>query len=134
MRKKAKHGSGWKAFGYQFHTVNGKPKRWHVHLAEVALGHSLPTGAVVHHVDGDKLNNEHSNLVVCPNESYHRLLHFRARALEESGNANARKCKYCGQWDDLNNMSWYRQYTNGLASYHKACAAKNARDNRMRRG
>jgi hypothetical protein len=133
MRKKAKHGSGWIAFGYQFHTVNGKPKRWHVHLAEQAIGHELPPNAVVHHVDGDKMNNINSNLVVCPSESYHRLLHIRTRAYEETGNAGWRKCKYCCQWDDLANMSSYRQYTSGLAAYHKACAAKYAKDRRTQR-
>jgi CRISPR/Cas system-associated exonuclease Cas4 (RecB family) len=47
----------------------------HVAVAEAALGKKLPKGAVVHHVDLNPLNNDASNLVVCPSQSYHLLLH-----------------------------------------------------------
>src|SRR2546423_10058815 len=45
--------------GYQLSTVGPprKRKRQHVVVAEIALGHELPDGAVVHHVDGHKSNN-----------------------------------------------------------------------------
>jgi HNH endonuclease len=53
----------------------------HTLVAERALGHYLPTGAVVHHVDGNKWNNTPTNLVICQDQAYHVLLHKRQRAL-----------------------------------------------------
>jgi HNH endonuclease len=52
----------------------------HVLVAEKALGKPLPKGAIVHHVDGNTLNNAPSNLVICQDQAYHCLLHKRQRA------------------------------------------------------
>jgi hypothetical protein len=56
----------------------------HILVAESVLGHSLPAGAVVHHVDGNKHNNAPGNLVICEDDAYHRLLHTRMRRLDPS--------------------------------------------------
>jgi hypothetical protein len=54
----------------------------HVLFAERALGRELPDGAVVHHVNGDPAANKTPwNLVLCPDQDYHLLLHRRAQAL-----------------------------------------------------
>lgn len=45
-------------------------------VVEQALGRRLGPGEIVHHVDGDKLNNHQSNLLVC-SRSYHNWLHSR---------------------------------------------------------
>lgn len=79
-------------------------------VAESAIGKYLPKGAVVHHVDGDRKNNSNSNLVVCENEDYHKLIEKRARAYKACGHANWLKCPYCGKYDDPKNM--YLFYTN----------------------
>jgi len=65
--------------GYVYVQNNKKKKMLHVLVAEKALGKTLPKGAVVHHVDGNRKNNEPTNLVVCPNQAYHLLLHKRMR-------------------------------------------------------
>jgi len=65
--------------GYVYIQSNKKKKMKHVLVAEKALGKSLPKGAVVHHVDLDKKNNKPSNLVICPDQAYHLLLHKRMR-------------------------------------------------------
>jgi len=53
----------------------------HVLVAEAALGKYLPSGAVVHHVNGDKKHNANTNLVVCENSGYHLFLHSRINSL-----------------------------------------------------
>lgn len=91
----------------------------HISIAEKALGRKLPKGAEVHHWDENKKNNDPENLVICPDHSYHMLLHARAKALEACGNPNYRKCTHCQQYDDIGNLRMYnRTYR------HKACASE----------
>lgn len=55
---------------------NGKmgTRMEHTVIAERILGRPLKKGEVVHHIDGDKMNNKNSNLLICENW-YHRWLH-----------------------------------------------------------
>ena len=46
----------------------------HVLVAEKALGRGLRKGEIVHHIDGNRANNENSNLLICT-QSYHAWLH-----------------------------------------------------------
>lgn len=69
------------ASGYIIMSVGGKRVGQHVLVAEKALGKPLPKGAVVHHVNGKPWDNRPENLVVCPNQAYHALLHARMREL-----------------------------------------------------
>lgn len=69
--------------GYIIRSVKGKRILDHVQVAERALGHPLPPGAVVHHWDGNPSNNTPRNLVICPSQAYHMALHARMRALKE---------------------------------------------------
>ena len=62
--------------------------------AEKALGRPLPFGVVVHHADGTK--GDAAPLVICQDESYHRLLHKRLRVKQRGGNPNLHKvCGLC---------------------------------------
>lgn len=89
----------------------------HILVAEKALGRYLPEGAVVHHVDGNKANNANSNLVICPDNTYHHILHRRMRALKATGNPNARKCWICKQYEnDLTTGTIYRS-----SFQHRSC-------------
>lgn len=68
----------------------------HVLVVERALGKPLPIGAEVHHVDEDKANNAPSNLVVCQDRAYHKLLHARARVVRAGGDPNTQRlCSKC---------------------------------------
>jgi hypothetical protein len=67
--------------GYYNLSFNGRRISAHRIIAEEAIGHDLPKGAQVHHIDGNNSNNEHSNLVICPSQSYHLLLHKRTKEL-----------------------------------------------------
>lgn len=90
----------WMLKGYRFHSRHGRNVREHVEVAERALGKQLPKGAVVHHVNENRADNRPENLVICPNDRYHKLLHTRLNALKACGNPDWRKCPYCGEHDD----------------------------------
>lgn len=110
----------------------GQNKRTHVHIAERVLGRPLPKGAQVHHVDGDKSNNKHENLVICPDQAYHFLLHVRTEALELCGNANYRRCPFCQKWDDPKNMTLYNKQRQTPQVMHRECHAKYERERKQR--
>lgn len=64
--------------------------------AERAIGHTLPVTAEVHHVDGNPRNNKNSNLVICQDAAYHRLLHVRADIVRAGGDPNTQRlCSQC---------------------------------------
>lgn len=98
------NGEGTIGSGYIRHKRGTRPVFAHVEVVENALGKPLPRGAVIHHVDGNGLNNSNDNLVVCENRSYHYLLHVRQRAYEATGDPAKRKCPYCKQYDAVENM------------------------------
>jgi hypothetical protein len=77
----------------------------HVLIASDVLGKSLPLGAVVHHIDGDKTNNSKNNLIICQNERYHQLIHRRTEAYKSSGHVNWRRCRRCKVYDHPDNMT-----------------------------
>lgn len=84
-----KGGSDIKPRGYINVYARNHPRAYrgrmleHIIVAERALGRLLPDGAVVHHVNLNTSDNLPSNLVICENQSYHRLLHKRMRRLHE---------------------------------------------------
>lgn len=47
----------------------------HIVVVEEAWGYPLPNGSVVHHVDGNGLNNELSNLMVFSSQADHMRWH-----------------------------------------------------------
>ncbi|WP_339097960.1 HNH endonuclease signature motif containing protein [Deinococcus sp. VB343] len=57
----------------------GKRVRTHRWLVEQALGRPLLLGEVVHHKDGNSLNNDLSNLIVLPNQRVHAHVEFHSR-------------------------------------------------------
>jgi hypothetical protein len=97
----------------------------HIVEAESVLGEELPTNAIVHHADGNSLNNDNNNLVICQDHAYHMLLHQRMRAKKICGHANWRKCKFCGEYDDPKNLYIHRKNV-----YHHKCHAEYNRINR----
>lgn len=115
---------------YKTHGVGGGRKRYeHITIVERALGKPLPNKSRVHHIDGDRTNNDRSNLLVCPSDAYHRLIHMRTSAFEQSGNANNRKCAHCHKWDAPENMRIY-----GTTAVHGECHNRYFRERRVRLG
>ena len=129
--KRAPDGQGClEPSGYvQFRAENGgKGKRGHVLAAERALGKTLPIGSRVHHVNGVKHDNRPSNLVICPSEAYHRLIHKRQDAMNACGNAEWLKCPFCKKYDAPENLYLSKD---GRQHRHRHCQNEYSRRGRV---
>ena len=62
----------------------GRTGLFHRRVAQEMLGRPLLPGEVVHHRDGNSLNNHPDNLLVLPSQRHHAHLEFRLRR-ERSG-------------------------------------------------
>jgi hypothetical protein len=91
----------------------------HILIVEKVLGRFLSKKEQVHHVNGKTWDNRNTNLVVCNDSEYHKLLHTRMRALKETGNVNYRKCYICKKWDKKKNLTIKEK---GI--YHPRCKTK----------
>lgn len=114
----AKRGTADKASIYKAKVKNGKQRFEHILVAERALGRPLPAGAIVHHVDKNPLNNTPSNLVICPDQRYHMLIHQRMRAIDACGNPGWLRCQFCKQHDDQGNLY---VSPSGNSIFHRKC-------------
>jgi len=98
-------------------------------LAELVLGRKLKTKEQVHHVDEDKSNNTNSNLVICPDEAYHKLLHSRQRIVDMGGNPNTDKyCKYHDKLHKRTEFSTASHY-DGLSNYCREATNQYRKEN-----
>ena len=111
-----KRGSGTIRNGYRLIVYKGKQRGEHIAICEKALGKELPKNAIVHHLDNNRSNNANNNLLVCPSQQYHLLIHLRQRALDACGNADFRLCSFCKKYDDPLNMQ-----KNGRSYRHASC-------------
>jgi hypothetical protein len=123
---------------YPMVTVKGHPRatrdgyvRESIVIAEKALGKFLPPPGMVHHVDGNPANSSPSNLVICQDDAYHKLLHCRARAYEACGHADWKKCWICKKYDDPANL--YINPANNQ-SLHRSCGARIKREKNKKGG
>jgi hypothetical protein len=73
-----------RADGYIYITVGGKQVMEHRHIMACALGRPLTAEEVVHHRDGDRQNNDLSNLELLPSQSAHSKLHYPKIALRNN--------------------------------------------------
>ena len=65
--------------GYRMCVIGGKPKAEHIHIMEKMLGRKMKGRGkeVVHHKDGNKLNNDPSNLALMTSGEHTRLHHLK---------------------------------------------------------
>ena len=122
--------TGWVSpNGYRYFRVEGKRVPEHRIVVEKAIGKPLRRTADIHHVNGIRDDNRPENLVVCNNRKYHHLLHIRGAALDATGNADKRKCCFCGEYDTKENMK--RMWGQDESFFHTPCAS--ARRSELRR-
>ncbi len=62
--------------GYKLIYINGKNIYEHRHVMETHLGRPLKTFEIVHHKDGNRLNNEFDNLEIMIRSDHNRLHYF----------------------------------------------------------
>lgn len=74
-RRGTSNPAGYINQGHRYVRVNGVTRALHRVIAEQSLGRPLQPDEIVHHVDGDPLNNEPSNLAIVSRQE-HFLLHM----------------------------------------------------------
>lgn len=102
----------------------------YVLIAEKVLRKSLPKGVIIHHFDEIPSNDKNENLVICENNTYHRLLHQRKRAYDACGHTNWKKCHICKEYDEVENL--YMSPNKNSSAYHKRCKKKYQRATRRK--
>ena len=108
--------------GYRVTTINGIRKQEQRWVMERHLGRKLTETEVVHHKDRDKLNNNIDNLQLFPDRQSHAKLHTEEDAFSICGNKDWRKCCFCHEYDDTENMK------KAQSRYlHQPCANKYSR-------
>ena len=88
----------------------------HLLVAERALGRPIPIKHPVYHIDRNRANNNSSNLVICEDRVYHKLIKGRGIAFMACGHGNWRKCPWCKSWDDPAELVEYGEF-----AYHRRC-------------
>lgn len=109
--------------------VNTGKERIHRIVAENALGKPLPATAVVHHHDRNPLNNANSNLVICENQAYHRMLHARMRVFYAGGDPNTEGfCSSCRSVKPVSDFHKSTANSSGIQYTCKRCMSTNGQE------
>lgn len=122
--------------GYVRYSIGDGNRRYniklHVLIAEMAIGKALPKEAVVHHINGVRNDNRNANLLICPDNAYHQLIHARAKAYDSCGNPDWCKCKFCKTYDAIENLTSFKDKRRSKSKqyYHKICARNSSRNAR----
>lgn len=86
------------------------------------LGRDLLRGEVVHHINGNTLDNNQNNLLVFSNQRDHCNHHTRMRIVEAGGNPLLDYiCSCCRQIKSKNQFNKNRASASGICSYCASC-------------
>lgn len=100
--------------GYKRVMVDGVLMHEHRHVVELHLGRKLAPSEIIHHKDGNKLNNQLSNLELLSSNSEHMDRHRKWY----SDTIN-KQCNTCEQIKPRTNF--YRSTRKGRDSHHPMC-------------
>lgn len=103
--------------GYEVYNT----KYVHRMVAEKALGRELRGKELVHHIDGNRSNNCNKNLVICPNDAYHLLIHARQRIVDLGGHPD--RHAYCSYHKCLHKVSAFSTRSDTWNKLHNMCRA-----------
>lgn len=120
-----KGGKRFHRSGYIHVSLGGnRRKAEHVLIAEKALGKPLPAGAIVHHVNRNRGDNRNENLVICQDQTYHKLLHTRMDVRDAGGDPNTgRLCTRCRLVKEKLAFSRQAKGAGGLHTLCRPCAS-----------
>jgi hypothetical protein len=93
---------------YKAIKIEGKTKQVHRLVMEKEIGRELESSEVVHHIDGDKSNNDINNLELFPSKGAHAKHHFDNGDYNLIGGNNKKKlengrlrCSKCNELKEL---------------------------------
>ena len=125
---------------YKSRKVNGKKVDEHRLKMELWIGRKLAPHEVVHHIDGNKSNNDIHNLMLFPTKNAHTKFHFIHGDLKISAGENKRKLENgklrCHQCKKLKELSEFVKTTKTHLGVHgscKSCQNKRRREQNAKR-
>lgn len=96
--------------------------RLHKYVVEKTIGRELKQHEVIHHINYDKTDNRRCNLLLCPNQAYHKLVHARTDAINSGVDLNIQhKCSSCKEVKTKDSFNISKTRWNGLNEYCKVC-------------
>jgi len=123
IMNRAENGSGWITMkGYRKIHVNGKHIYEHRHVMEQKLGRKLKPNEIVHHKDGNGLNNDEENLEVVNGVGEHKTLHRT-----DWGSLTYRTCTRCGKRKRIKFFGCYKSGKQ-VGAYFSRCKKCRGRD------
>ena len=123
--------------GYKFVYVKDHPRAKrrngmyeHILVMEQELGRFLFSGEVIHHIDGNKSNNNLENLMLFSSDGDHREFHNFMTKIRVCKNIDYVRCGICKKYFDPDEEG---MYSYGKGYEHKKCRIAKSSRNRDNR-
>jgi len=113
---------------YKAKKIDGKTKQEHRLVMEKHLERKLTKKEIVHHIDGNKSNNNIDNLMLFPTKKAHTKFHYLQGDLKLKAGSNKKelingklKCRYCEELKDLGEFGVNKESYLGVVQTCREC-------------